>query len=60
MKTLVYESPVDSIDDLAARVSVAAGEIASSPNVFHSVRESLVKRYEKCIEVNGAHFEQFL
>jgi hypothetical protein len=60
MKALVYETPVDSEQDLVARIAVAAGDIAEIPHVFESVRHSLYKRYEKCVEVHGDHFEQLL
>ena len=54
MNALVYERPVDSEEDLAARiVAVAAGHIAEIPNVLESVRHSLCKRYEKSVEVHG-------
>ena len=60
MKELVYETPVDSEEDLVARIVDAAAQIAEKPNVFASVRESVHGRYEKCIEVHGGHFEQLL
>ena len=60
MKALVYETPVDTEEDLGGRIVAAAGGIAEIPNVLESVRHSLYKRNEKCGEVHGDHFEQFL
>jgi hypothetical protein len=60
MKALVYETPVDSEEDLVARIAVASGDIAEIPNVFESVKHSLQKRFEKCVEVHGGLFEQLL
>lgn len=60
MKDLVYATPVLSEFDLIGRIVAAAGDIAEIPNVFSSVRQSLHKRFQKCVEVNGGHFEQLL
>lgn len=60
MKDRVYATPVESELDLIGRIVVAAGDIAVIPNVFDSVRRSLLRRLEKCVEVNGGHFEQLL
>lgn len=30
------------------------------PNVLNGVRMSLLRRAEKCINVDGGHFEQFM
>ncbi|KAJ4447246.1 hypothetical protein ANN_09250 [Periplaneta americana] len=37
MKSLVYEAPVETAEDLVARVVVAAGEIADTPGVIERV-----------------------
>ncbi|GBM54566.1 hypothetical protein AVEN_157070-1 [Araneus ventricosus] len=34
MKTMVYESPIDSVQDLVVRISVAAGEMRDTPGIF--------------------------
>ena len=59
MKELVYQTPVESDEDLVARIVAASGVLGEMPEVFESVRQSLIKRCEKCIEVGG-HFEQLL
>ncbi|GBL77714.1 hypothetical protein AVEN_152933-1 [Araneus ventricosus] len=46
MKTLVYETPVDSVEDIVARISVAAGE----GGIFQNVRKSMKRRCEDCIQ----------
>ena len=60
MKSVVYETTVDSEEDLIARIVVAAGDIAEKREVFERVWESLEKRCRLCIEEDGKHFEQML
>ena len=60
MKRLVYETPVESAEDLVARVSAAAGTIGDMPEVFARTRQSVLRRCHLCLEVNGGHFQQRL
>ncbi|GBN74072.1 hypothetical protein AVEN_168703-1 [Araneus ventricosus] len=60
LKSLVYESPIDSDEDLVARISVAAGDVGEMPGVFEKVRRSLRRRCNACITAAGRSFEQFL
>lgn len=60
MKSLIYETPVETEMDLVGRIVAAAGCIADDPGVFDRVQESILRRYQKCIDVQGRHFEQFL
>ena len=58
MNSLIYETPVDSEMDLVGRIVDAAGLIADHPRVFDCVQDSLLRRYQTCIDVQGRHFEQ--
>ncbi|GBM71854.1 hypothetical protein AVEN_229352-1 [Araneus ventricosus] len=60
LKSLVYESPIDSDEDLVARISVAAGAVREIPGMFEKVRRSLGRRCNVCITACGCSFEQFL
>ena len=61
MKSLVYETPVDTEQDLVARIIAAAGDIRDNANtIFPRVRQSVQTRCRLCIERNGGHFEQLL
>ncbi|GFX57052.1 uncharacterized protein TNCV_2963321 [Trichonephila clavipes] len=40
MKSLVYETPVNSAEELVARISAAAGEIRNTPEMLSNVRRS--------------------
>ncbi|GFY03485.1 hypothetical protein TNCV_3211221 [Trichonephila clavipes] len=41
MKSLVYETPINSAEELVARVSAAAGEIRNTPEMLSNVRCSM-------------------
>ena len=60
MKTLVYEAPVETQQDLVARIQVAAGIIRDRPGIFQRVRHDIISRYTKSIKVGGGHIEHFL
>lgn len=60
MKSLIYETPVESENDLLARIVVASGEIEDNPAVLERVHDSLQRRCRLCVAQNGRHFEQLL
>ncbi|GFV09067.1 uncharacterized protein TNCV_2951491, partial [Trichonephila clavipes] len=49
MKSVVYLSPVDSVEALVARIPVVAGDIWEMSGAFANVRQSLRRRCEACI-----------
>ena len=51
IKSLIYEASVESEMDLVARIAVAAGQIAENPRIFEHARQSILKRYQTCIDV---------
>jgi hypothetical protein len=60
MKSLVYETPVESVEDLIARITAAAEYIQTMPDIFHTVNQNMLRRCSACNEVGGRHFEQLL
>ncbi|KAJ4432291.1 hypothetical protein ANN_20909 [Periplaneta americana] len=52
MKNLVYETPVETAEDLVARVVVTAGEIADTPGVIELVYQNIIRRYNACNELS--------
>ncbi|GFX32849.1 uncharacterized protein TNCV_889851 [Trichonephila clavipes] len=46
MKSLVYETPVNSAEELVARISAAAGEIRNTPEMLSNVQRSMKRRIE--------------
>ena len=59
-KSLIYETPVESQMDLVGRMVDAARLIEDNSRVFDRVQESLLRRYQTCIDVQGRHFEKLL
>ncbi|GFX09365.1 uncharacterized protein TNCV_1887781 [Trichonephila clavipes] len=60
MKSLVYETPVNSAEELVERISAAAGEIRNTPEMLSNVRRSMKRRCEACITCGGRQFEHLL
>jgi hypothetical protein len=60
MKTLVYETKVDSRAALRRRIFAAAEHIRNHPDNTASATRSLLIRAENCIATRGGHFEQLL
>lgn len=60
LKSLVYETPVPSAEELIGRIVDACERIRETPGIFERVRQSLRRRLRACIDAEGRHFEQFL
>ena len=60
MKTLVYDTKVDSRSALCHRIFAAAEHIHNHPDNIASATQSLLMRAENCIATEGGHFEQLL
>ena len=60
MKTLVYESKVESRAALRDRIFAAAEHIRNHSNNIGSATQSLLMHAENCIAAGGGHFEQLL
>ena len=58
MKSLVYETSVDSKEELLTRI-MAAADVGIQCN-DDRVYEIMVRRYSVCVEVAGRHIEIFL
>lgn len=60
LKSLVYSTPVESEEDLVARILAACQMVQDMPGIFENVRRSLVRRCQLCIDRRGGIFEPFL
>ncbi|GBM10429.1 hypothetical protein AVEN_263344-1 [Araneus ventricosus] len=60
VKSLVYETPVKSAEDLVARIAADAGEVRDTPGIFANVRSSMRRSCEACITARGRNFEYLL
>lgn len=60
VKAIVYETPVNTINELRERIVAAFERVRNIPGIFARVRRSSLQRCHTCIQVGGAHFEQLL
>jgi len=60
MKRLVYETPVQSEEDLVARIVVASDIIQNTPGIFDRIIFNMLRRYNTCLECHGQSFEHLL
>ena len=60
MKTLVYETKVESRAALHDRIFAAAEHIRNLPDNVASATQSLFILAENCLATGGGHFEQLL
>ena len=60
MKTLVYETKVDSWAALCRRIFATAEHIRNHCDNIVSATQSLLMHAENCIATGGGHFEQLL
>lgn len=58
LKQVVYATPTTTKEDLQARIRDACEAI--TPELLATVRRSLMERIQRCIGVEGRHFEHFL
>ncbi|GBO40006.1 hypothetical protein AVEN_170211-1 [Araneus ventricosus] len=57
---LVYEVPVDSAEDLIARIVVATDKINTTPGICERVPQSFLRRCELCNDTRVRHSEHLL
>ena len=60
MKTLGYESKVDSRTELRDRIFAAAEHVRNHPDNIASAIHTLLKRAKNCLSTGGGQFEQLL
>ena len=60
MKSIVYETGIDSEEDFVARIVNAAAQIRETPGIFGRVRQSMARRCTVCLDVNGRLFQHLL
>lgn len=60
LKTLVYHTPIMTLEELRNRIIDGCETIRNTPGIFERVRNSMRRRAEACIEARGGHFQHFL
>ena len=60
LKSMVYATSVDTIDELTQRIENCCQQIRNKPGIFECVRSSMRRRAELCDEIDGEHIEHLL
>ena len=60
MKSLMYHTPVDTVEDLLVRVLGAEQEIQQKTCVMERVYQNMIHRYNVCNELGVRHIEPLL
>lgn len=60
LKTLVYSTPIHTVEELKIRITDSCETIRNTPGIFYRVRESMRKRVEACILAEGGHFQHLI
>ncbi|KAJ8895193.1 hypothetical protein PR048_000518 [Dryococelus australis] len=60
VKTLVYDTPVNTREELETRIRVAFETLKNTQAIFNNVLRNLLRCCRACIECGGDHFEQLL
>ena len=60
IKRLVYETPINTAEELLVRIFEAAHVIREDAGLFQRCRQSIVRRYHLCYAFNGRQFEHHL
>ncbi|GFS83961.1 uncharacterized protein TNCV_2363801 [Trichonephila clavipes] len=59
-ETLVCETPVDSAEDIVAKIVAATDKTSTIPKTFEMLFQSFLRRCYLCNDMRGRHFEHFL
>lgn len=60
LKSLVYETPVNTKEELVESIMAAAKIIRETPGIFEKVRQNMIRRFKSCNETDDCYFEEFL
>ena len=61
LKSLVYTEPPNNAEELWEKIENSVNFLRHRENVtLFNVRQNLIKRLRKCVEVRGCHFENLL
>lgn len=59
LKELVYATPVNTREELLARITQHSNEVRNNAGILFEVQRENIRRLRKCIEVRRAHIEHF-
>jgi len=60
VKSLVYTTPVETVEDLTARIFNSCEVVQHMPDIFERVYQNMMRWCNACFEVGGRHFEHLL
>lgn len=60
LKTLVYKTPVQDLEDLRNRIIASCRVIQDSPGIFDRIRRSMRRRVDSCVMAGGGHFQHLI
>jgi hypothetical protein len=56
----VYETPVNTVEELTVRVNNAAESIRRNSDMLVRTQASMARRAQACIDNGGRHFEDLI
>ena len=60
LKTLVYATPEEHVDDLLPRIGDGCNTIRTTPGLLERMRQSMLRRCQLCLQEGGHQFEALL
>lgn len=60
VKAIVYETPVNNVEELRERIVGAFERVRGTVGIFERVRQSMLQRCNLCVELGGHQFEHLL
>lgn len=60
LKALVYNTPINNLEDLKDRIIDSCDIIRNTEGIFQRVRDNMKRRAQACIAAGGGHFQHFI
>jgi transposase len=60
VRSLVYTSAVDTVEELQHRIEGVCQQIRNEPGVTERIRNSMRRRVQCCVQMQGQRFEHLL
>jgi len=60
VKNEVYSTPITNVDELWERILATFDAIRNRPSQLECIRESMMRRLNRCVAANGQHFEHLM
>lgn len=60
IKNSIFQQPIQDLNELRHRILEKINEINNHPTMLQNVINSIRRRYQKCLDVDGGHFDHLL